>query len=185
MGVNLRITTKYWMEQMGLPFHPTHINRAEPARSPAQLCRPAPLPAALQDALAALERRHGADPAVGRSGVCAAVCRKHASLRRRRLRGERAVGHQDGGPAARPEAVRAAESRSIVITITSSSATGISSRCSAGSATTPARRRRCGSGNSSDASARKPRRMSESGLHRASWVLPRIVAACYPYSTSP
>ena len=25
--VNLRITTKYWMEQMGLPFHPTHINR--------------------------------------------------------------------------------------------------------------------------------------------------------------
>jgi hypothetical protein len=26
-GVNLRITTKYWMEQMGMPFHPTHINR--------------------------------------------------------------------------------------------------------------------------------------------------------------
>jgi len=26
-GVKLRITTKYWMEQMGLPFHPTHINR--------------------------------------------------------------------------------------------------------------------------------------------------------------
>lgn len=25
-GVNLRIETKYWMEQMGLPFHPTHIN---------------------------------------------------------------------------------------------------------------------------------------------------------------
>lgn len=27
MGVRLRITTKYWAEQMGLPFHPTHINR--------------------------------------------------------------------------------------------------------------------------------------------------------------
>jgi len=26
-GVPMRITTKYWMEQMGLPFHPTHINR--------------------------------------------------------------------------------------------------------------------------------------------------------------
>jgi hypothetical protein len=26
-GVRLRITTKYWMEQMGLPFHPTHINK--------------------------------------------------------------------------------------------------------------------------------------------------------------
>ncbi len=26
LGVPLRITTKYWMEQMGLPFHPTHIN---------------------------------------------------------------------------------------------------------------------------------------------------------------
>jgi hypothetical protein len=25
-GVRFRITTKYWMEQMGLPFHPTHIN---------------------------------------------------------------------------------------------------------------------------------------------------------------
>jgi hypothetical protein len=25
-GVNFRIATKYWMEQMGLPFHPTHIN---------------------------------------------------------------------------------------------------------------------------------------------------------------
>jgi len=27
MGVPLRITTKYWMEQMGMPFHPTHVNR--------------------------------------------------------------------------------------------------------------------------------------------------------------
>jgi hypothetical protein len=26
-GVAFRITTKYWMEQMGLPFHPSHINR--------------------------------------------------------------------------------------------------------------------------------------------------------------
>ena len=26
LGVNFRITTKYWMEQMGLPFHPAHIN---------------------------------------------------------------------------------------------------------------------------------------------------------------
>ena len=25
--LNFRITTKYWMEQMGLPFHPTHINQ--------------------------------------------------------------------------------------------------------------------------------------------------------------
>lgn len=27
LDLNFRITTKYWMEQMGLPFHPTHINR--------------------------------------------------------------------------------------------------------------------------------------------------------------
>ena len=26
LGVNLRVETKYWMEQMGLPFHPTHTN---------------------------------------------------------------------------------------------------------------------------------------------------------------
>ncbi len=25
-GVNFRLTTKCWMEQMGLPFHPTHVN---------------------------------------------------------------------------------------------------------------------------------------------------------------
>jgi hypothetical protein len=27
VGVPFRITTKFWMEQMGLPFHPTHINK--------------------------------------------------------------------------------------------------------------------------------------------------------------
>lgn len=26
-GLEARVSTKYWMEQMGLPFHPTHINR--------------------------------------------------------------------------------------------------------------------------------------------------------------
>jgi hypothetical protein len=26
-GLNVRVSTKYWMEQMGLPFHPTHVNR--------------------------------------------------------------------------------------------------------------------------------------------------------------
>jgi len=26
MGLNMRICTKYWMEQMGLPFHPTHVH---------------------------------------------------------------------------------------------------------------------------------------------------------------
>ncbi len=26
MGINIRMCTKYWMEQMGLPFHPTHIH---------------------------------------------------------------------------------------------------------------------------------------------------------------
>jgi hypothetical protein len=26
-GLHARVETKYWMEQMGLPFHPTHINR--------------------------------------------------------------------------------------------------------------------------------------------------------------
>ncbi len=27
VGLPFRVTTKYWMEQMGLPFHPTHINQ--------------------------------------------------------------------------------------------------------------------------------------------------------------
>ena len=26
-GINFKIETKYWMEQMGMPFHPTHINK--------------------------------------------------------------------------------------------------------------------------------------------------------------
>ena len=29
LGIHLRVETKYWMEQMGLPFHPTHINRQD------------------------------------------------------------------------------------------------------------------------------------------------------------
>ena len=29
MGINFRIAPKYWMEQMGLPFHPSHINRED------------------------------------------------------------------------------------------------------------------------------------------------------------
>ena len=28
-GLNARVETKYWMEQMGMPFHPTHINRQD------------------------------------------------------------------------------------------------------------------------------------------------------------
>lgn len=31
IGIHFRITTKYWMEQMGLPYHPTQIN---PEKSP-------------------------------------------------------------------------------------------------------------------------------------------------------
>ena len=26
-GLNARVETKYWMEQMGMPFHPTHVNK--------------------------------------------------------------------------------------------------------------------------------------------------------------
>ncbi len=26
-GLNARVETKYWMEQMGMPFHPSHVNR--------------------------------------------------------------------------------------------------------------------------------------------------------------
>ena len=29
MHVPIRITTKYWAEQMGMPFHPTHVNRQD------------------------------------------------------------------------------------------------------------------------------------------------------------
>lgn len=28
-GVKIQVDTKYWMEQMGLPFHPTHVNRQD------------------------------------------------------------------------------------------------------------------------------------------------------------
>ena len=27
VGININISPKYWMEQMGMPYHPTHINR--------------------------------------------------------------------------------------------------------------------------------------------------------------
>lgn len=32
VGVNFRIATKYWMEQMGMPYHPTQINPERSAR---------------------------------------------------------------------------------------------------------------------------------------------------------
>jgi len=32
IGINFRITTKYWMEQMGMPWHPTQINPEKSAR---------------------------------------------------------------------------------------------------------------------------------------------------------
>src|SRR5262249_29284146 len=68
----------------------------------------AALSAEIQDALAAVERRHGAGPALGRPGVRAPLRPKHAPLRRRRLRSKRAAGHEDGLASARPEAVRPA-----------------------------------------------------------------------------
>ena len=27
VGVKFTISTKYWMEQVGLPYHPTHVNK--------------------------------------------------------------------------------------------------------------------------------------------------------------
>ena len=76
LGVNLRITTKYWMEQMGLPFHPTHVNPQDQhnrRHGYADLLR---YPAALQDALAAVERRHHTGAALGRPGICAPLRRE-------------------------------------------------------------------------------------------------------------
>ena len=65
-GVDIRICTKYWMEQMGLPYHPTHVhpqNQMDRRHGYADLLR---YPT-LQGLLAAVERGHLARPAVGRS----------------------------------------------------------------------------------------------------------------------
>ena len=69
LGLNAKISTKYWMEQMGLPFHPTHINIRGPAQPPSRLRRSAALSADLPRALAVVERRHYAPAALGRSGI--------------------------------------------------------------------------------------------------------------------
>jgi len=96
LEVPLRICTKYWMEQMG---------------PPPRLRRPAALSAPLPDALAHVVGRHVAHSAVGRPGICPAVCTEHLALRQPHAGGERTALHQDGGAASRPDAVRSAETR--------------------------------------------------------------------------
>ena len=79
-GLKVRVTTKYWMEQMGLPFHPTHINRQNQHDRRHQIRGPAALSAAIQGPLAPVEWRDDAAAALGRSGVRQAFCPERSSL---------------------------------------------------------------------------------------------------------
>ena len=67
MGLKSKISTKFWMEQMGLPFHPTHINTEDQRNRRHSYADLLTLSAALPGSLAAVERRHHAPVAVGRS----------------------------------------------------------------------------------------------------------------------
>ena len=93
-----------------MPFHPTHINREDQfnrRHSYADLLR---YP---QRYKMHWRLWNGGTARVllwGDPGLRPAVRRKHAPLRRRRFRGERAAVHEDGGPAARRETVRSAQS---------------------------------------------------------------------------
>ena len=79
-GLNARVNTKYWMEQMGLPFHPTHVQSSKPTRPPPRIRGSPPLSAALSRALAALERRNNAPAALGRSRLRAPLCGERAPV---------------------------------------------------------------------------------------------------------
>ena len=70
-----KISTKFWMEQMGMPFHPTHTNTEDQKNRRHSYADLLTLSAALPGPLATVERRDHATPAVGRSGLCAEVRR--------------------------------------------------------------------------------------------------------------
>jgi len=84
-GLPFRIGTKYWMEQLGLPFHPTHVNPQEPEGPSSRLCRFVEVSQEVRHALADLERRHGTVPVVGRPRLRAAFRRKCSGLRRQQF----------------------------------------------------------------------------------------------------
>ena len=184
-GVPFRITTKYWMEQMGLPFHPTHINQQnqfDRRHSYADLLR---YPQRYKMHWRLWNGGTARVLLVGRSGLRAALRRKHPPLRRRRLRGERAALHEDGGPAARREAVRPAEAglpllrlrvRALLAFLPGVRPPGLQPQHA---------RRKSGSGSSRGASARTPRPSSRRGCTGRAGSCRASSPPAIPTATSP
>ena len=121
-----RSSTKYWMEQMGLPFHPTHINTEDQRNrrhSYADLLR---YPQRYRVHWQLWSGGTTRAPALGRSRLRATLRRHRAPLRRRQLRDQRNARHQNARRTARRKAARHPELRLPLSTITSSNATGTS-----------------------------------------------------------
>ncbi len=60
-GMNFQLSTKYWMEQMGLPFHPSHVNVKDQENRRHGYADLLGYPAAVRDELAIVEWRRGGD----------------------------------------------------------------------------------------------------------------------------
>ena len=65
VGVNFRISPKYWMEQMGMPFHPTQINPSGPVNRRHILFRYASLSPRIQNVLEIMEWRNNPNTFMG------------------------------------------------------------------------------------------------------------------------
>jgi hypothetical protein len=73
LGLKANVSTKYWMEQMGLPFHPTHTNVEDQKNRRHSYADLFAVSAAVSRALAGVERRHHTTAVVRRSGLRAEV----------------------------------------------------------------------------------------------------------------
>ena len=68
-GLNIQLDTKIWMEQMGLPYHPTHINRENQMDARQSYADLLEYPQTYHMNWTLVERRHDAGAAVVRSGL--------------------------------------------------------------------------------------------------------------------
>ena len=179
-GVNLRIETKYWMEQLGLPFHPVHVTPPDQGNRRHGYADFLRYPQRYQMTWRLWNggttrillwgdpdyvRRYGADD---------------RALRQPELGHQRTARHQDGGATAGHADIRPTAGKiPRYYDYEFEHATGTSSSSGAASATIPPPPPTCGSASFNAASGAAAPHV-EAGLHRASQVLPMIVAAVYP-----
>ena len=184
-GLTINLDTKFWMEQMGLPFHPTHINvenQKEARHSYADLLE-YPQTYRMDWTLwngGTQRLLLWGDPDYVRRIAANARLYDGRTFSVTEMEATKMLGEPPEAPSA-----RLSERDSTDPSTTSSSATGPSIGCGAGCSTTPTQRPKCGSRNSTRRFGSQAAPHVSKALALSSRVLPRIVAASYRYQMFP